>query len=111
MIERSKPGVAFWATVVVVAVLVAYPLGFGPACWLVENGELAARPVARLYRPILWGMQRSALMCVACYSVVRLPVESPEWTVIRLMNASGLNGGPVSSWYASPHMSTEREPL
>ncbi len=27
--SRKKPGVAFWATVVVVAVLVAYPLSFG----------------------------------------------------------------------------------
>src|SRR5262245_32714981 len=29
---RKKPGVAFWATVVVVVVL-AYPLSFGPVCW------------------------------------------------------------------------------
>ena len=27
--DRNKPGVAFWATVVVVVVLVAYPLSFG----------------------------------------------------------------------------------
>ena len=27
--NRKKPGVAFWATVVVVVVLVAYPLSFG----------------------------------------------------------------------------------
>jgi hypothetical protein len=31
---RTKPGVAFWATVVVVVALVAYPLSFGPACWI-----------------------------------------------------------------------------
>jgi hypothetical protein len=31
--DRKKPGVAFWATVVVVGVLMAYPLSFGPACW------------------------------------------------------------------------------
>jgi hypothetical protein len=35
--ERKKPGVAFWATVVVVAALVAYPLTFGPACWLFDR--------------------------------------------------------------------------
>jgi len=29
--SRKKPGVAFWATVVVVVVLVGYPLNFGPA--------------------------------------------------------------------------------
>jgi hypothetical protein len=33
MTDRKKPGVAFWSTVVVVVVLVAYPLSFGPACW------------------------------------------------------------------------------
>jgi hypothetical protein len=33
MTSRKKPGVAFWATVVVVVVLVAYPLSFGPVCW------------------------------------------------------------------------------
>jgi hypothetical protein len=33
MTDRKKPGVAFWATVVVVVGLVAYPLSFGPACW------------------------------------------------------------------------------
>jgi len=32
MTVRKKPGVAFWATVVMVVVLVLYPLSFGPAC-------------------------------------------------------------------------------
>src|SRR5579872_2737976 len=31
-ISRKKPGVAFWATVVLVVAL-AYPVSFGPACW------------------------------------------------------------------------------
>jgi hypothetical protein len=33
MTNRKKPGVAFWATVVLIAMLVGYPLSFGPACW------------------------------------------------------------------------------
>jgi len=37
--DRKKPGVAFWATVAAVAVLVAYPLSFGPACRYVNNCE------------------------------------------------------------------------
>jgi len=32
MTDRKKPGVAFWATVVLVA-LVLYVASFGPACW------------------------------------------------------------------------------
>jgi hypothetical protein len=38
-IDRKKPGVAFWATVVVAAVLVAYPLSFGPACWITARTD------------------------------------------------------------------------
>jgi hypothetical protein len=34
MTDRKKPGMAFWATVVVVVALLAYLLSFGPACWL-----------------------------------------------------------------------------
>jgi len=31
---QRKPGVAFWATVVVVVALAAYPLSTGPTAWL-----------------------------------------------------------------------------
>jgi hypothetical protein len=30
----KQPGVAFWATVVVVCLLVAYPVSYGPVMWL-----------------------------------------------------------------------------
>ncbi len=48
MTPRKKPGVAFWATVGLVVVLVAYPLSFGPANYVAyqlngrENGTFAA---------------------------------------------------------------------
>jgi hypothetical protein len=48
--DRKKPGVAFWATVVVVALLVAYPLSFGPACWIASRSEDWKIP--RFYWPI-----------------------------------------------------------
>ena len=59
MASRNKPGVAFWATVVVVVVLVAYPLSFGPACWWFYNTEMDPSGVAvniapRIYWPIGW---------------------------------------------------------
>jgi hypothetical protein len=38
MTDRKKPGVAFWATVVVV-VLLAYPISFGPACWIYSRSD------------------------------------------------------------------------
>jgi hypothetical protein len=33
MSNRKKPGMAFWATVLMAVVLIGYPLSFGPACW------------------------------------------------------------------------------
>jgi hypothetical protein len=55
MIDREKPGVAFWATVVVVVVVVAYPLSFGPACWLADRGILPRATTARIFTPLLDG--------------------------------------------------------
>jgi hypothetical protein len=52
MTSHKKPGVAFWATVVVVVVLVAYPLSFGPACWISSHLNAGTRAVTVVYRPI-----------------------------------------------------------
>ncbi len=54
MTSRKKPGVAFWTTVVVVVVLLAYPLSFGPACWLAGENETAMDAIPNAYYPILW---------------------------------------------------------
>jgi len=32
--DRKHPSAAFWATVALVAVLVLYPLSYGPALWI-----------------------------------------------------------------------------
>ena len=53
MTDRKQPGVAFWGSVVLVVILFGYPLSFGPACWAVDGGWIAARPVASVFRPIL----------------------------------------------------------
>jgi hypothetical protein len=47
----KKPGVAFWAAVAVVAALVAYPLSFGPACWIASRGQVSSS-VLIAYRPL-----------------------------------------------------------
>ena len=56
MISSSKkPGVAFWATVVVVVVLVAYPLSLGPVTWLDNHEKLpngAWTAAYWIYRPL-----------------------------------------------------------
>jgi hypothetical protein len=56
MTDRKKPGVAFWATVAVVVVLVAYPLSFGPACWLLTQDQWESDDslAGQVYWPIGW---------------------------------------------------------
>lgn len=52
--DRKKPGLAFWATMVVVVFLV-YPLSFGPACWITSHVRVGSKAVPSLYAPIIWG--------------------------------------------------------
>jgi len=47
-----KPSIALWITVALVAVLVGYPLSWGPAFWMVDLEVLPEKPIAILYRPI-----------------------------------------------------------
>jgi hypothetical protein len=55
MTDRKKPGVAFCATVAVVAaVVLAYPLSIGPAIWLTARGYFRDSAVQSFYMPILW---------------------------------------------------------
>jgi hypothetical protein len=54
MTSRKKPGVAFWATVVVVVVLVLYPMSWGPACWYVDRNAGSTWAILRPYRPLIW---------------------------------------------------------
>ncbi len=68
MTSRKKPGVAFWATVVVVA-LIAYPLSWGPAYWVC--GKVGGPE---------WGWQ--ALSCI--YSPMH---KKARWAPDRVRNA------------------------
>src|SRR5262249_3491416 len=57
MTDRKKPGVAFWATVMVVVLLEAYPLSLGPNFWLAERGAIpvwADEPIRVFYVPLSW---------------------------------------------------------
>ena len=53
---RKKPGVAFWATVVVV-VLAAYPVSFGPACWLDSRIDTQTVDIGIPYGPLLSALE------------------------------------------------------
>ena len=53
---RKKPGVVFWATVVAVVAMVAYPLSIAPAWWLCEKAgspDWFIQCLGLLYHP-LW---------------------------------------------------------
>jgi hypothetical protein len=84
--NRKKPGVAFWGTVVVV-VMLAYPLSFGPACWY-ANGHAGAMPAFKaFYWPIGW-----------------TAVNSPSWPnrMIRKYATYGCPRGGMNSMPISP---------
>ena len=65
MNSRKKPGVAFWATVVVAILPVLYVLSWAPAGRLRFNGVLSRRAM-RIYEPLAWIQWR------LCPSVVRV---------------------------------------
>jgi hypothetical protein len=54
MTSRKKPGIVFWATVVAVSALFAYPLSFGPACWISSRLNAGTQAVTVVYRPVTW---------------------------------------------------------
>ena len=78
--DRKQPGVAFWATVVVVAVLVGYLLSAGPATWLflhvLPKGSLPA--LNFLYAPVAWAGSRSQRINDAVEWYVSLWVDTDE---------------------------------
>lgn len=52
---RKRPGVAFWASIALVVVLVVYPLSFGPACWITSRTN-GGGWLAFVYRPVICGL-------------------------------------------------------
>lgn len=74
--DRKKPGVAFWATVAVVVVLMTYPLSFGPACWIASRSEKWKIPT------FYWPVQTYVPYCpggaaaVAWYAKLFVPGDS-----------------------------------
>ena len=43
-----------WATVILLAVLIGYPVSFGPACWVSSYSEFGSELLPIVYRPLLW---------------------------------------------------------
>jgi hypothetical protein len=73
MTDRKKPGVAFWATVVVVVVLVGYPLSFGPACWVTSHCGIKGDWLFFAYAPMIWTLNHGPdvlFNAVSWYSLI-----------------------------------------
>jgi hypothetical protein len=81
MTSRKKPGVAFWATVALVVVLIGYPLSFGPACWISSHLNAGTRAVRVIYRPITWGLsdEYSGTLDSAIRWYARLCAANANW--------------------------------
>jgi hypothetical protein len=86
---QKKTTAAFWITVALDAVLVGYPLSFGPACWAVSRIDLFDRELPIFYQPIGWlcfGYDAPPLLeqCMAKYA--RLGMESSQVIDIPIGN-------------------------
>jgi hypothetical protein len=58
MTDRKNPGVAFWATVVMVVGLL-YVASFGPLCWTNQRTKVGGRAIYVVYYPMLWAATKS----------------------------------------------------
>jgi hypothetical protein len=67
MTVNNKPGVAFWATVVVVAIPLIYVLSFGPVCWICSYAGTGQFVLPRVYQPILDAMSSSRNVADVCH--------------------------------------------
>ena len=79
MTARKKPGVALWATVALVVVLVAYPLSFGPACWLASRHRINHELFNRMYWRLGWATYHKISMpafdALCAYGRLGLPEQ------------------------------------
>jgi hypothetical protein len=85
--DRKKPSMAFWASVVLVMAL-AYPLSFGPACWIASRHDPHSRLFTRTYRPL-----------VRIYSACPRPVQSPIQRFVELWLPKCWEFEPLGDWF------------
>jgi hypothetical protein len=78
--DRKKPDVAFWVTVVVVVVL-ALPISFGPACWITSRMNFGAPAVHRRIEFRAWCAYFLTVVALSsggsCNSMFGPPPELP----------------------------------
>jgi len=77
MRNHDKAGVPFWATLVLVVVVVAYPLSFGPACWACDRDVLSDATVDLVYSPLAEFCLSVGIGNAACWYGALLPPPQP----------------------------------
>jgi hypothetical protein len=82
MTSRKHPSAAFWATVVVVCLLVAYPLSFGVWFWFVSRTGTLRPAIPVVYRPVMLfaGTGPTARTAIQRYANL---FASGDWAVIK----------------------------
>jgi hypothetical protein len=88
MTSRKKPGVAFWATVVVTVALILYPLSFGPACWWFSTTE----PLDVFLASVMSSARGSTYSDSACAPDIYWPLG---WAVDHM----GETPSEILGWY------------
>ena len=100
MTDRKKPGVAFWATVVLVVVLTLYVLSFGPACWITSRMNFGTSAIGVIYRPIvpaMWWTGYASTLGTILDQYSRL-AAAPSWHWERVDFFGPDPGGPAYIW-------------
>jgi hypothetical protein len=77
----------------VVVALLAYPLSFGPACWISSRTGIGVYKLPTLYRPILSAMSRRGSVTNLCRWYAQLGA-APDWNWVDVSDSAG----PVWLW-------------
>ena len=88
MTDPKKPGVAFWATVVVVCLPIAYVLSFGPACWISSHTGIGYFALPKVYRPIVDAMSTSRNVADLCNWYAEAGARS-GWRWVDISDSAG----------------------
>jgi len=80
--DRKHPTAAFWITVALVALLVAYPLSAGPVTWIDDRYTLpiwTGPAIETVYSPLVWLSRASKPFSDAYGWYVALWMAESEW--------------------------------
>jgi hypothetical protein len=90
--QKKKPTAGFWIAVALLVALVAYPISFGPACWITSRADRGQNLLPVMYWPIL------KLLC--CNEVHDLAARHPQnGEREKGVDGFSLKRGPLW-WYA-----------